>query len=196
MSCGKGKQYESVEEAKHSKAVVQLGGTVEEDCWCCHQIHVLVPKNAGVPVATGRPSVWSVTGAPEFTPDVEALIRTRAGHGDAELAECESCGFSLEDGGGEVVPRQEGSPSSFACDVLTGAANGLLMCGHCVARHWRRPREMRDDAQGFWIRHGTTPGFDPRLVPILWHANGGSGLPVWLGEDGEYLHTRPRELAA
>jgi hypothetical protein len=184
-----GKVYKSVEEAEHSKAVLQSGGVIDPDCWYCHGVHVRVPKTASVP-ATGRPSAWSTSGPPEFTRRVKHLIRARAGSGDPFLAECESCGISLGDGGGEVVPRQEGSPS-FAREVLTGPANGVLMCGHCIAKYWRRAREMRDDGQGFWIRRGTTPGFDPRNVPILLGANGGSGLSVWLDEGGRYLFEAP-----
>jgi hypothetical protein len=197
-----GKQYKNVEEAQRSKAVLQFGAIIDPDCWCCGGVHVRVPKASSVPVLTGRPSVWSLTGPGEFTVRVKRLIRLRAGNGDPSQAECESCGIFLGTDGGEFQHRTSRGAGGCRDSVINGPAGGVLLCGAaalgtgCHGRAERRVREMRDDAQGFWIRHGTTPGFDPRLVPVLWHANGGSGLPVWLGEDGEYLYTRPRELAA
>jgi hypothetical protein len=202
MSCGKGKSYASVEEAKHSKAVVQLGATIEEDCWCCHRVHVLVPKDASVPVATGRPSVWSVTGAPEFTRRVKLLIRTRAGGGDPYQAACESCGIWLGEKGGEFQHRAARGIGGCRDAVINSAANGVLLCGvaalgiGCHGIVERHPDRMSEKGQGFWIRHGTTPELDPRNVPIRLHANGGSERLHWLTEDGQYRDTAPEELAA
>jgi hypothetical protein len=56
---------------------------------------------------------------------------------------------------------------------------------------------------GFWLEHGTTPAFDPRLVPILLASRHGSGIQVWLAADGigpdgdGYLRQKPElELAS
>ncbi len=55
---------------------------------------------------------------------------------------------------------------------------------------------------GFWIEHGTTPEYDPRLVPILLASPHGPGIQVWLAADGKgpdgtgYLLERPMAVAS
>ena len=59
-----------------------------------------------------------------------------------------------------------------------------------------RDPHMGMDEAGFWVKHGTTPEFDPRNVAIMLHGAGGGGLVVWLGTDGRYLFRSPLEVAA
>jgi hypothetical protein len=126
----------------------------------------------------------------------ERLIRARAGSGHIDEAECESCGVWLGRSGGECQRRAPGGSGACRDEVIESAANWVLLCGPCAGRQSSLERQMRDDAQGFWIRHGSTPEFDPRLVPVLLYVNGGSGIPVWLGELGGYLFTPPQVTAA
>jgi hypothetical protein len=46
------------------------------------------------------------------------------------------------------------------------------------------------------ILHGTTPEFDPRNVPVMWHARAGSGVTLWLDDRGGYAFAPPGEAAA
>jgi hypothetical protein len=185
-----GKRYKTVEEAQRSKAVVQLGGVIDPDCWCCHGVHVKVPKTTGE------------SGAPEFTVRVKHLIRTRAGGGDPYDAVCEYCMTFIGIRGGEFQHRTARGAGGCRDTVINGPANGLLLCGSVALRtgcHWeaeRRPAELGIEGHGLWIKHGTTPGFDPRNVGFLLHGATRRRKPAWLTEDGQYRYTAPGELAA
>jgi hypothetical protein len=149
------------------------------------------------PLRARRPAGRSRRPPGEFTPRVKLLVRARAGRGDPCEAVCESCGVFLGIGGGEFQRRAARGAGGSRDSVINGAANCVLLCPSCHRRAETRDREMGTGAQGFWIGHGSTPEFDPRLVPVLLYANGSSGIPVWLPEDGgEYLYERPEGIAA
>jgi hypothetical protein len=82
--------------------------------------------------------------------------------------------------------------------VVSSLANAVLLCGTPVTL-CHGLAEARDDTMlhaGFWLEHGTGPEFDPRFASILWHARAGSGVQLWLGENGGYSFAPPGEVAA
>ena len=151
----------------------------------------LLPGNAKS-AAAGRGGSGSLTPpAPsEFTPKVRLLVRKRAGRGDVFDAACEACGRHLGEKAGEFQHRAARGAGGCRDEVVNGPANAALLCGSALLRTGCHGAcEARDphlgmDGAGFWIKHGTTPEFDPRNVPILLHSAGGSGLPVFLAADG------------
>ena len=183
-----GKQYKSVTEAEHSKAVVQLGGVITPDCWYCGGVHVRVPKTAAVPPLrlTGSPGRCR---AAEFSPAVKLKVRTRAGAGDAAMARCEHCGAFLGESSGEfqhIVARGMGGSRN---PLLGTAANAVLLCPFSHRKAESRSREMRE--LGFWAPQGT----DPRTIPMMLSSQYGSGRLVWRSPTGEYL-LKPPELVS
>ena len=142
-------------------------------------------KDRATGTASGKPKP-----PPEFTAKVRRLVRTRAGCGDIFAAECEGCGRHLGEKGGQVHHRAGRGSGGCRLAVIQSCANALLLCGTpldwCHGMATRFDRHMRDDATGFWVRHGTTPEFDPRQVPVMLHAHGAGrgGTVLWLAEDG------------
>jgi hypothetical protein len=126
---------------------------------------------------------------------VKLMIRTRAGNGDPGDAVCELGGEWLGPDCGDFQHRAARGAGGCRDSVVNGPANGVLLCCPCHAACETRDEHLGMDGAGFWVKHGTTPEFDPRLVPVMWHARAGSGIEFWLGVRGEYLYARP-ELAA
>ena len=161
---------------------------------------------AGRAVPAGKTAAAGEAG---FSRTVKLRVRKRAGSGFIEDALCESCGAWLGRYGGEVQHRASRGSGGSTDAVIGGCANAVLLCGRgaapvrsgCHGRCEDRERDMRDDAAGFWIRHGTTAEFDPRHVAIMLHGRD-SGITVWLAEDGRgpdgtgYLLDPPEEVAA
>ena len=131
-----------------------------------------------------------------FPPRVRLAIRARAGNGDPEQAECELCAWWLGPDGGEIQHRAARGAGGCRDSVINGPANGALLCPPCHRDCEARDEHLGMDGAGFWIKHGTTPEFDPRNVPVMWHARAGSGVSLRLGEDGEYLYGLSGEEAA
>jgi hypothetical protein len=52
-------------------------------------------------------------------------------------------------------------------------------------------KDQADEAKGYRLRSGT----DPLLVPVMLFSEHGSGVTVWLSDDGRYL-TEPPAVAA
>lgn len=143
-----------------------------------------------------------------FSRTVKLQVRKRAGGGFVELACCEACGVELGRYGGEIQHRLSRGMGGSTDPVVTSCANAVLLCGHgaapirsgCHGACEDRLRHLSQDGEGFWIEHGNGPDYDPRYVAILLHG-AGSGLPVWLAEDGRgidgsgYLYVLP-EMAA
>jgi hypothetical protein len=128
---------------------------------------------------------------------VRLQIRTRAGNGDPEVAECELCGAWIGPEGGEMQHRAARGAGGCRDSVVNGASNGLLICPvPCHRDCEARDEHLGMDGAGFWLKHGTTPEFDPRSVSVMWHARAGSGIELWLGTDGQYLYVRPEAAAA
>ena len=142
-------------------------------------------KDRATGAASGQPKP-----PPEFTAKVRRLVRKRAGCGDVFSAECEGCGRYLGEKGGQVHHRAGRGSGGCRLAVIQSCANALLLCGTpldwCHGMATRFDRHMRDDATGFWIRHGATPAFDPRRVAVMLHAHGAGrgGTVLWLAEDG------------
>lgn len=131
-----------------------------------------------------------------FPARVRLMIRTRAGMGDPDDACCEMCPRWLGRRGGEIQHRAARGAGGCRDSVINGCANGALLCHACHRDCETRDEHLGMDGGGFWIKHGTTPEFDPRNVPVLWQARGASGIILWLGETGEYLYARPEAAAA
>lgn len=137
----------------------------------------------------------------EFSPKVKRLVRERAGRGDIFEADCEGCGIRLGEENGQVHHRAGRGSGGCRDKVANSCANALLLCGDpftgCHGAATAFELHLRDDAAGFWIRHGTTPEFDPRNVAVMLHALGAGGMTLWLAEDGigpdkdGYLRQRP-----
>jgi hypothetical protein len=141
-----------------------------------------------------------------FSRAVKLAVRTRAGGGDPDLAACEACGIWLGRKRGQVQHRVGRGAGGCTDEVINGCANAALMCGTpltgCHGKATAFDPDLAMDAGGFWIKHGTTPEFDPRNIPILLHSAGGSGIRVFLAADGlgpdgtGYLLAPPGEVAA
>jgi hypothetical protein len=139
----------------------------------------------------------------EFTPRVKLLVRKRAGQGDIHEAACEACGRWLGEKAGEFQHRVARGAGGCKDAVINGPSNCCFMCPPCHRRAESRDPRMGIKWGGFWLEHGTTPAFDPRLVPILLASRHGSGIQVWLAADGigpdgdGYLRQKPElELAS
>jgi hypothetical protein len=130
-----------------------------------------------------------------FSQKVKLLVRTRAGNGDPEKAQCEACGIWLGRYGGQVqhvVARGMGGTSN---PVLSTAVNAALLCGNPLDRSTchglAESRDPEIGAKGFWLPQGS----DPRLEPMMLHSGHGSGVLVWRGTDGSYLFEAPEAAA-
>jgi hypothetical protein len=120
----------------------------------------------------------------EFAPGVKRIVRKRAGDGDVFDAACECCGKGIGEEGGEFQHRAARGSGGCRDTAINGVANCLLMCRECHRVAESRDPHLAMDAGGFWIEHGTTPEFDPRNVAVMWHARAGSGVLLFLAEDG------------
>lgn len=166
-------------------------------------------EDKGAARTKGR-AVGAASGAPkppgEFTLAVKHAVRRRAGRGDAAEARCEGCGRRLGARGGQVHHRAGRGSGGCRDEVIQGCANALLLCGTpfdgCHGAATAFDAHLGMDGAGLWIRHGTTPEFDPRNVQIMLHDASGGGMPVWLAEDGlgpdgtGYLYQCPEVEAA
>ena len=134
----------------------------------------------------------AATRATGFSRAVKLGVRKRAGNGSVEDAVCEACGKWLGRYDGEVQHRAARGAGGCADEVIGGYANAALLCGHgaapircgCHGACEDRKPEMGMDDKGFWIKHGTTPAFDPRLVPVKLASEHGSRILVYLAADG------------
>lgn len=139
--------------------------------------------------AGGKRRTGTATGAPKapggFTPAVRLAVMTRAGSGDPAGAMCECCGrFPQPHNPLEIQHRAARGAGGCRDAVIQSAANAAVLCRWCHVRAEARDPGLRDDAGGFWIRHGRGPAFDPRHVAVLLAGPGGGGARVWLAEDG------------
>ncbi len=169
-----------------------------------------VPWARTVPIPSAGPRWAREGGAPEgksaarrdtgFSRSVKLAVRTRAGNGDPDLALCEACGKWLGRRHGQVQHRVARGSGGCTDAVINGAANAALLCGTpfdgCHGKCEARKAHLRQDAGGFWIEHGNGPGYDPRYVPILLASEHGSGMKVWLREDGSYADSPPEGAVA
>jgi hypothetical protein len=154
--------------------------------------------------ATGRGGMGQRKASPpgEFSKKVRLLVRTRAGAGRAEEAVCECCGRWLGLYAGEFQHRAARGNGGCRDEVINGCANAVFLCGVAVLGtgcHGRAEKRKADmgmpdkGGKGFWIKHGTTPAYDPRNVPVVLH----DGATVWLAADGAgYLREAPEGIAA
>ena len=176
-----------------------------------------IVRTSGLPAASARrleaAGAGIVKGAARkesgFSRKVRLAVRKRAGGGHAEDALCEACGKRLGRYDGEVQHRASRGSGGCTDAVVNGMANAVLLCGHgaahvrdgCHGKCENRDPHMGMGAGGFWIKHGTTPEFDPRNVAIMLHDAGG-GTTVYLAADGVgehgtgYLLRPPAEVAA
>lgn len=130
-----------------------------------------------------------------FSRAVKLAVRKRAGKGIAGDAECEACGCWLGPDGGDYQHRAARGSGGCRLAVINGPANCALMCRPCHRKAEDRDPHMAMDAGGFWVKHGTTPEYDPRNVRIMLHGAGG-GMTVWLTEAGGYSTAPPKGAAA
>jgi hypothetical protein len=200
---GCGKPYATEAEALRSKAA-QRPGVLVELCWAGGHFHITTPpcitaSRAGeFPAAESRVSAGTRnaprrTGSSgklippepsEFSPKVRRLVRTRAGSGDPFDALCEAGGEWLGIDAGEFQHRAARGAGGCKDAVVNGPANCCLLCPECHRRAESRDERMGMDWAGFWLEHGTTPGYDPRNVPILLASAHGPGHQVYLAADG------------
>lgn len=128
-----------------------------------------------------------------FSAEVKLLIRTRAGHGNADIAMCESCGTHVGRHTGEVLRIVTRGASTTPRRVMDSAANGALLCGSaadwngCYGAAMRRDPEM--ERKGFVV-HGQQ---DPRLEPMMLPDPDRPGPYVWRSQDGRYLARKPAQ---
>jgi hypothetical protein len=124
----------------------------------------------------------------EFSRAVKLAARTRAGNGDPDDSRCERCGCWLGRDGGQVQHRLARGSGGSSNPLVSSLSNAALLCGtsltgcHGEAESRRSDRGMKD--KGFVIDHGVGPDFDPRYVSIALGSQFGSGMRVWLAEDG------------
>ena len=124
-----------------------------------------------------------------FSPAVKLQVRTRAGTGDPHDACCEATGVWLGRYGGEIQHRDARGMGGTSDPVTNSVVNAVLLSTEAHRLAESRDRGM--NTEGFWLRNGE----DPALTPILLHSQHGSGMTVWLGEDGRYLLTAPEAAA-
>lgn len=126
-----------------------------------------------------------------FSPKVKLQVRKRAGRGDIFDALAECCGAWLGEHAGEFQHRAARGAGGCRDEVVNGPANCLLMCHEHHRQAEDRDPHMGMKEAGFWLKHGTTPEYDPRNAPIRLYG----GMTKWLGEDGDY-HDRPPLVVA
>jgi hypothetical protein len=163
-------------------------------------------SRAGKSPAAGSQSKSAARRGTGFSRAVKLAARTRAGNGDPEDSRCECCGCWLGRDGGQVQHRLARASGGSSNPLVSSLSNAALLCGtsltgcHGEAESRRPDRAMK--AKGFVIDHGVGPDFDPRYVPIALGSQFGSGMRVWLAEDGigdtgyGYLFQSPEVQAA
>lgn len=176
--CPNGRKFSCEPAAEFAQAKGAAGEPYE--CPLCFAWHLKVPV-----VRTG------------FSAEVRLLARVRAGRGDASRAVCEACGAHLGRYSGEIQHRLARGAGGCLAEVVNGLANAAVLCREHHALAEARDPHMRDDAAGWWIRHGSGPAFDPRLVPVLLYSEGTSGVIRWLPDcEPRYLDKAPIGVAA
>ena len=130
-----------------------------------------------------------------FSAETRLKARKRAGYGDPELAVCEACGIHLGRYGGDIQHRLARGSGGCSDEVASSLSNAAVLCRqHHAQAESRDPRMRR---AGWWIRHGTGPASDPRLVSVLLYSEGTSGVRRWLHEsEPVYLDDAPMGAAA
>lgn len=141
-------------------------------------------KGQGAPGTGSAPGKLTRPAPSEFTPKVKRMARKRAGRGDVFDSRCERCGAGIGEKGGEFQHRAARGAGGCRDTVINGPANCAFLCPPCHRLAESRDPHLGMDAGGWWIQHGTTPEFDPRNVSILLATESGSGLEVWLAQDG------------
>jgi hypothetical protein len=132
-----------------------------------------------VPGKPSRLSPQRSTGRKDtgFSATVKAAVRERARY------RCEACGAYLGDCGGQLQHRLARRMGGSRSPLISTAANAALLCGTpnsgCHGRAESRDRDM--NAEGFWLESWQSP----LAEPIMLHGSG-SGVTVWLTEDGHY----------
>jgi hypothetical protein len=117
----------------------------------------------------------------QFGSDVQRAVRLRA----ADC--CEACGAPL-DRGGAFLPVVRYSRDALPEEVMTSAANAVLLCIPC--EELAEARDPWMEILGFSHSRGSDPRLEPMVIP------GTRGcLKVWRGTDGLY-HTDPPDGAS
>ncbi len=171
------KGYRTFAEAMRSKAAQVPGATIEENCRC-GLVHVNQPAAPPNPNRNSGPS-----------PAVRALCMARDGHA------CVCCGISVigrpHSLGHRLRASQQGKPVPSNLLTLLGLGTNPLDPDDHHARIDSR-RDPSDEAKGYSLRSYQ----DPLLVPVTVFSASGSGIPLWLSDDGRYLPDFPGEAAA
>jgi hypothetical protein len=162
------------------------------------EVPYLAAGPAGAERADGR-SAAKTKRDTGFSRKTKLKVRTRAGNGDPDMALCECCGIWLGRRHGQVQHRVGRGSGGCTDAVINGLANAALLCGTphsgCHGKATAFDRDLAAEAKGFWIKRGTTAEHDPRCVPIMLASGRGSGVRVWLSEDGGYLFKAPEAAA-
>jgi hypothetical protein len=157
-------------QAMRSKAAQVPGATIDENCRC-GMVHVNAPAEPLDPNRNSGPSAA-----------VRALCLARDGYacvccGQSVVGERYSLGHRLRAG-------QSGKPV---------ASNLITLLGWGGEGHHGRVdsrRDPSDEAKGYSLRSYQ----NPLLVPVTVFSPHGSGMTLWLDDDGKYL-TMPPEGA-
>lgn len=152
------------------------------------------------PRTTGRGGIGQPKAVPsgEFSDKTKLLVRRRAGRGDEYDARAECCGAELGRDAGEFQHRAARGAGGCRDEIINGPANCLLMCPEHHRQAEDRDEDLGIGGAGFWLKHGTTPEFDPRNVPVRLHGR----RYLYLAADGRgpdgtgYLYQRPQAVAA
>jgi hypothetical protein len=140
-----------------------------------------VPASTGTFTGTGN-STGTEQNLKHVPAETDRLVRLRAD------GTCEACRAALSDADTcswvyvALMWTQE--------DVYTGPANAVLLCPAC--RRLADALDAQMEARGFCAWSGP----DPRLMPMIVPADGGSWKPVWRSADGRYLLDPPEEPAS
>lgn len=118
-----------------------------------------------------------------FSTGVQWAVRLRAGD------RCEACGIWL-DGLGFFLPVVRHRPDAVPEEVMTSAANAVLLCSTC--RDLARAPDPWMERLGFWIQGRA----DPRLTPMHIFCTTERTATVWRSVDGSYLVEPPTDYAA
>jgi hypothetical protein len=166
------KGYLTAGQAMRSKAAQVPGATIDENCRC-GMIHVNAPAEPLDPNRNSGPSAA-----------VRALCLARDGHC------CVCCGVSVIGRRYSLAHRlragQGGKPVPSNLVTLAGLG-GELCHGRVDFR-----RDPSDAAKGYSLRSYQ----NPLLVPVTVFSPHGSGMTLWLGDDGKYLTAPPEGAEA
>ena len=116
---------------------------------------------------------------------VRALVLERDGW------QCAGCGKPVSDG--TWWSMQHRKARGVGGD--NSPCNLVVLCGSATSRGCHRRCEDRDremHARGLWLRSDE----DPAMVPVMVASEHGSGVTVWLTEDGQYAFQAPAGEAA